>query len=374
MWKPAKQHALITLALIVVFGFTSAWAAEPNATAAQADPFKMNKLLGRGVNLGNTLEAPNEGEWGVTLKEEYFDIIKQAGFNSIRLPVRWSGHAMTEKPYTIDPNFFKRVDWAVNCALSRNMSIIVNVQQYAELYTNPLPHKERFVALWKQIAEHYKSYPDKLFLELFNEPDDAFTPEIWNDFVKETIPVIRESNPKRMIIVDSANDAWPSYLKFLKLPENDRNIIVSIHYYFPLAFTHQGSPWITPQKIASFLKDMEYIHQSVPSWVTVGDSNAWMGTKWTGSDAEKKEITDAFDVAAAWGKENNRPINLGEFGSYRKADMESRARWTKFIADTAAERGMSLLYWDFCAEFALYDRQTKSWNKGLLDAVIPQKQ
>jgi endoglucanase len=351
MLRIAKQYAFVTLA-IVLLGATCVVAAEPNGATTQADAFKINKLLGRGVNLGNIFEALNEGEWGVILKEEYFDIIKQAGFNSIRLPVRWSAHALAEKPYTINPEFFKRIDWAVNCALSRNMLIIVNVQQYVELYADPLPQKERFVAIWKQIAEHYKGYSDNLLLEIFNEPDDAFTPEIWNDFVKETIPVIRESNPNRIIVVDSAHDAWPSYLKLLKLPENDRNIIVSIHYYFPLAFTHQGAPWMAKKY----------------------DPNSWMGTKWTGTDAEKKEITDAFDIALAWGKENNRPINLGEFGSYKKADMESRARWAKFIADTAAKRGMSLLCWDFCAEFGLYDRDTKSWRKELLDAIISPKQ
>jgi endoglucanase len=350
MLKTVKTTVFFLLAVFI--GNAAVMAAEPNTAVKTTDAFTINKMLGRGVNLGNALEAPREGEWGVTLKEEYFDIIKQAGFNSIRLPTRWSGHALTEKPYTIDPNFFKRVDWAVNCALSRNLLMILNDQQYAELYTDPLAHKERFIALWKQIAEHYKDYPDKLLLELFNEPDDALTPEIWNDFVKETIPVIRESNPNRIIVVDSAHDAWPSYLRFLKLPENDRNIIVSIHYYFPLAFTHQGAPWMAKKY----------------------DPNSWMGTKWTGTDAEKKEITDAFDVAAVWGKENNRPINLGEFGSYKKADMESRIRWTKFIADTAAERNMSLLCWDFCAEFGLYDRDAKSWRKPLLEAIIPPKQ
>jgi len=351
MLRIAKPYVFITLG-IVLLGVSCVAAAEPNAPSTKPDAFKMNKLLGRGVNLGNIFEAPNEGEWGVMLKEEYFDIIKQAGFNSIRLPVRWSAHALAEKPYTINPEFFKRIDWAVNCALSRNMLIIVNVQQYVELYADPLPQKERFIAIWKQIAEHYKGYSDNLLLEIFNEPDDAFTPEIWNDFVKDTIPVIRESNPNRMVVVDSAHDAWPSYLKFLKLPEADRNIIVSIHYYFPLAFTHQGAPWMAKKY----------------------DPNSWMGTKWTGTDAEKKEITDAFDIALAWGKENNRPINLGEFGSYKKADMESRARWAKFIADTAAERGMSLLCWDFCAEFGLYDRDIKSWRKPLLEAIIPPKQ
>jgi endoglucanase len=99
-----------------------------------------------------------------------------------------------------------------------------------------------------------------------------------------------------------------------------------------------------------------------------------MGTKWMGTDAEKKVVTDIFDAAAAWGKANNRPMNLGEFGTYKKADMESRIRWAKFIADTAAERGMSLLYWDFCAEFGLYDRETKTWNKEILGAIVPPKQ
>jgi endoglucanase len=55
--------------------------------------------------------------------------------------------------------------------------------------------------------------------------------------------------------------------------------------------------------------------------------------------------------------------------------MESRVRWTKFIADTAAERGMSLMYWEFCAqEFGLYDRYAKSWRKPLLEAIIQPKQ
>ena len=100
------------------------------AEQAKMDPFKMNQLLGRGVNMGNALDAPSEGEWGFTLEEKYFQAAKDAGFNSVRIPVRWSAHAMTEPPYTIDPNFMKRVDWAVNCALSRNMPVMLNVHHY----------------------------------------------------------------------------------------------------------------------------------------------------------------------------------------------------------------------------------------------------
>jgi endoglucanase len=370
MSKTAKLSTFITLTL-VTFALTSCMPGADLKAKRERQAVQMNKLLGRGVNLGNALDAPSEGEWGVTLEERYFDLVKQAGFNSVRLPVRWSAHALTEKPYTIDPNFFNRVDWAVNCALSRNLPVIVDVHHYRELYTEPLAHKERFMALWKQIARHYKDYPDNLLLEIFNEPDDALTPEMWNEWLKEAHSIIRKANPTKTIVIDSANDAWISYLKFLKLPEDDRNIIVSVHNYFPLEFTHQGAAWVTREKIASFVKDMEFINQSVPPWVTVGDSNAWMGTKWTGTDAEKKAITDSFDIAAAWGKENNRPMNLGEFGAYNKADMESRARWTKFIAEAAVERGMSFDYWQFASDFAVYDTESKTWVKPLLDALIP---
>ncbi len=54
----------------------------------------------RGINFGNMLEAPNEGEWGLTVQEEYFDLVKEAGFDFVRLPVRWSTHAEQEWPYT----------------------------------------------------------------------------------------------------------------------------------------------------------------------------------------------------------------------------------------------------------------------------------
>src|SRR5690554_1433954 len=74
---------------------------KPSGPAAE-----FNKKLGRGINLGNALEAPAIGEWEVVLKEEYFSMIKEKGFSSVRIPIRWSAYAQTGAPYTIDQKFF----------------------------------------------------------------------------------------------------------------------------------------------------------------------------------------------------------------------------------------------------------------------------
>jgi endoglucanase len=75
-------------------GLTLALAAGAvEASALAQDAAAVNKRMGRGINLGNALEAPKEGDWGVKLKAEYFKAIKDAGFATVRLPVRWSAHA-----------------------------------------------------------------------------------------------------------------------------------------------------------------------------------------------------------------------------------------------------------------------------------------
>jgi endoglucanase len=95
--------------------------------------------------------------------------------------------------------------------------------------------------------------------------------------------------------------------------------------------------------------------------------------KWTGSEEEKRLVVKDFDLAANWAKENDRPIYLGEFGAFEKADMDSRTRWTKCVADAAVEHGFSFAYWQFTSNFTIYDTEKKTWIKPILDAVIPPK-
>jgi len=107
---------------------------------AGLDAFTQNAKLGRGINFGNALEAPNEGEWGVTLKSEYFDLTKTAGFTSVRIPIRWSAHAATNAPYTIANSFLQRIDWAIDQALTRKLAVVINIHHYEEIMINPAAH------------------------------------------------------------------------------------------------------------------------------------------------------------------------------------------------------------------------------------------
>ncbi len=316
--------------------------------AVFADPFyrQLKPAFGRGVNLGNALEAPREGEWGVVLKEEYFDLIRDAGFDSVRIPVRWSAHARKESPYAIDPTFFERVDWAIEQALKRRLLVVVNVHHYEEIFRDPDGHEERFLALWEQIAKRYRNSPPAVAFELLNEPHANLNAHRWNRMLVKALAVVRRSNPTRQVVIGPAG--WNSIdeLPQLHLPQEDRNLIVTFHYYSPFQFTHQGASWVG------------------------GDANRWLGTRWTGTAAERAGVERDLDKAITWAVEHRRPIYMGEFGVYSRADMDSRARWTRFVAEQALVRKIGFAYWEFCSGFGVYDADRNEWRKPLKDALL----
>lgn len=345
-----RSWLFLVAALVLGLSATASTEERPDPSASETrDGFYYNRLIGRGVNLGNALEARQEGQWGFVLKEEYFSIIREAGFDSVRIPVRWSAWADERFPYSIDESFFERIDWAISHALEHGLVAIINIHHYHELMKDPGSQKERFLALWKQIAERYQDRPDRLYFEILNEPQEHLSPGLWNVYLREALEVIRHTNPDRAVVVGSANYSQIGDFDELELPKDDRNLIVAFHYYEPFQFTHQGAPW------------------SVDSW-------PWLGTTWQGTPEERQAIVADFDRAAEWGRRNHRPITLGEFGSYRRAGAEDRVRWTAFVRETAEERQISWSYWEFAAGFGVYDPQARQWTPELLAALVPDAQ
>ena len=315
--------------------------------------FAVAASLGRGVNFGNKLEAPREGQWGTAVRDADIDLVAQAGFRTIRLPVRFANHAETTPPFRLDPAILSRVDHIVDVATAHGLNILIDLHNHPQMFGDKLASNEewvepallddRFVALWRQIAEHFRSRPPTVLFELLNEPHKDMSADHWNRLAARALQAVRESNPDRAVIIGPTDWNNAKDLDKLDLPA-DPNLIVTIHNYEPFTFTHQGASWLSG---------------AVPP----------LGVKCCDA-AQIARLTAPLDQAAAWGKARNRPIYLGEFGAYDRADMASRAAFTRLMRDEAEKRGMSWSYWEFDSGFGAYDPKNGHWATPIKDALL----
>jgi endoglucanase len=324
------------LAFLTVLAAAGAARGEPQASL-EAFPARL-------LNIGNALEAPSEGAWGVVIEEWFFDVIRDGGFDGIRLPVRWSAHALAGPPYTIDPAFLSRIDEVLDQASARDLAVILNIHHFDELNADPAGQRDRFLALWSQIAAHYAARPSGIVFELLNEPGLPLTSG-WNALLADAIAAIRPTNPARIIVVGPALFNIHPALPALVLPD-DPNLLVTFHYYFPLQFTHQGAGWVP-------------------------GSDAWLGTTW-GSEANRAAVVADFDSVTAWAAANDRKILLGEFGAIDLVDLASRTAYIDFVRQQAELRGWPWAHWQFVSNFPVYDLDQAEWIEPVHRALIPQ--
>ncbi len=308
--------------------------------------FEMNARLGRGINMGNAFEAPTETAWSNPWQPDYFRRMAELGFDHVRIPIRWetAARSMAAPPYTIQASFMNRIKEVVDNALANKLHAIINMHHHEALFTHADEQKERFLSQWEQIAEFFKDYPDSLLFEPMNEPNGTLTPAKWNAFFAEALQRIRLTNPERIVLMGTANWGGLGGLPDLVLPE-DANLILTIHYYNPFTFTHQGAEW-------------------------VDNSTPWLGTKWNDTEAERETVKGEFAYAINYSKTHNIPIHIGEFGAYSKADIDSRVKWTTFLSRWFEEEGFSWAYWEFSAGFGIYNRNTQQYLTPLVNALL----
>ena len=314
-------------------------------TANAQSPPTGFELLGRGVNFGNMLEAPNEGEWGVRVESNFATLVAQAAFDHVRLPVRWSSHCTTLAPHTIDPVFLRRVQEVVDDCLSHNLKVVVNCHHFDELYADISQFKQdELVSIWRQLADSFADAPPELYFELLNEPHDKLEVQTWNALIPKLLQVVRPKHAERWIVIGPANYNSIEKLETLTLPSNDRHIIGTFHYYSPFEFTHQGAPWNQPQ---------------LPT-----------GVAWTATDSQMEQLNRDISTASDWAAKHSRPLYLGEFGAYSEAEMASRATWTRAVRSTAEARGIGWAYWELASGFGVYDPAAKRWREPLKNALL----
>jgi len=312
----------------------------------QARAESCNRLLARSINFGNMLDHAREGMAGPALRDEFIVLTAKAGFTAIRLPVRWDAQAGDKPPYTIDPAFFERVDGVLALAQAQGLAVVLDMHHYTALMSEPETELPRFRGLWKQVAEHYRDAPATVVFEVLNEPQRELTAARWNRALTAVLPVIRASNPQRTLIVGGAEWNSRRTLAGVEWPREDRNLIATFHYYEPMEVTHQGAEW-------------------------VAGASGWMGTRWRGTPAERQRLAEAFDGVAAWARQEQRPVFLGEFGAYSRADEATRLAWTRAVREHAEARGFAWAYWELAAGFGVLEPRSLTWREPLLRSLFP---
>lgn len=141
--------------------------------------FALVKRIGSGgVNLGNVLEAPHEGDWAAPLQEFYFDDLAARGFTAVRIGVRWDEHTGKSAPYTVDAAFLERVATVAGWCVARKLICSINQHHDDWIGTALVADEgafsaalERFVAIWAQAASRLQDVAlDGLVFEIYNEP------------------------------------------------------------------------------------------------------------------------------------------------------------------------------------------------------------
>ena len=300
--------------------------------------------------------------WNNPIKDEYFTLVKQTGFNSVRIPVRWQ-HNSDPVTHAVNPDRLAGVLEDVKLAVNAGLAVVVSFHWYYELMfaanhakTNPDLYefeKEHFASIWTQVASAFEAAnipDDMLVYDILNEPT-MNTADRLNDVMMVGYNAIRAVSPGKTIMFESKQSAKFAEITSLELPA-DGNIIYSGHYYEPYGFTHQGHSYACQGDAAYAM-------------TASSDFNNYIATI-------KKLYPDVNGGYV--------PLNMGEFGvsggeSANKSSCKegtlpptnaAKAKWAKAVIDVAESKGISWHYWGLAGVggFEAYDKKTGTWLEG----------
>lgn len=304
---------------------------------SQANYFPVQRCM----NMGNALEAEEEGLWGYKIEAGHFDVIAQAGFDTVRLPIRWDLKTSQRAPYKIDPAHMRRVMDVVGQAQSAGLGVIIDVHHYKGLMERPEAETDRYLSIWSQIAATFRNAPANVYFEILNEPEDPMTGAQANVLYAKVIPLIRETNPTRPIILGGPNWNAVDTLGEVRWP-NDPYLVATFHDYIPFEFTHQGASWM----------------ENAPP----------LGRTW-GSAQDRLELADVYKIARDFQRKKDLPVFVGEFGVIDTVPDAQRAKWLEARRRQIEAEGHSWCAWDFAGAFKTYDVERRRWLPGMKEAL-----
>lgn len=330
-------------AMTTLLAAAAAALAALHAPAAGAkDAAAQVREMGRGLNIlgyDPLWKDPAKARF----QPRHFAAIRDGGFQTVRINLQAFSHMDSQN--RLDPAWLSTLDRMVKPALDAGLTVILDEHDFNVCSQDAAACEPRLTAFWRQIGEHFRNAPDRVLFEILNEPNHELDDVAWNRLLATEIAEIRRTNPQRNLVIGPASWNSKDHLDALKLPEDDRHIIVTFHYYIPMEFTHQGAAW-------------------APQFTKLS------GVRWGAAD-ERARVAQDFDRVADWSKAHNRPILLGEFGSYDKGEMASRVAYTDAVARAAEARGFAWCYWQFDSDFIAWDMKRDDWVQPIHDALVP---
>ena len=351
--------------------------------AKEADEVNNFKIQ-RGTNVSHWLSQSEErGEAREKhIQEDDFARLDSLGFDFVRLPI--DEVQFWDENGTKLPEAWQLMDNAIRWAEKHHLRTIVDLHIIRSHYFNAVNEgqadantlftsekaQQDLINMWYQLSDALKGYScDSVAYEFMNEPvaDDA---EQWNRLIAKVHKALRERESQRTLVIGS--NMWQSYgtIKDLKVPEGDKNIILSFHYYNPMLLTHYGA-WWTP--LAKYTGKVNYpgILVSKEDYEAAPDSLKPELEQYTKDEWNIDRICADFKDAIEAAKKYNLQLFCGEWGVYEPVDRELAYKWTKDMLTVFKENNIAWTTWCYDADFGFWDQQKHQFkDKGLVDLLM----
>ncbi|MFD2034680.1 cellulase family glycosylhydrolase [Belliella marina] len=334
----------------------------PDATGMGSTAVQLAAKMEKGINFGNTMESPVEGEWQSSkLTESYVKFVKQIGFNAVRLPTNWVWtHLSDPDRMKIDPAWLARVKEVVGWCVANDVYVVLNTHgdngwlEYNVNAANQEVINQKLKALWQQIATEMRDFDEHLIFAGMNEPL-VDTPEqmaILNGFNETFIKAVRSTggrNSYRVLVVQGpSTDPIKTATMMTELPKDEipNKLMVEVHDYTPATFTllnNGDATWGTAV----------YYWGSGNHSTIEPNRNAPAGQEESLIDAEFKGVKENF-------VDKGIPVILGEYASWRRTaatnanflpmDLakhnQSVEYWAKYVTKQAKANGIIPFWWE----------------------------
>ncbi len=286
---------------------------------------------------------------------DVLDALRSRGFETLRLPI---------DPALGRAEFAPQVSEALGLATGHGFRVILDMHPSADTDSDAI------AAAWAALAPVAAAFaPDQVYLELCNEP--PFDPGQWAGLASRLVATVRKSCPDHTVIWGPARVQGIWELDGQRPPRDD-NLIVAVHYYTPMGFTHQCETW--DDSPLARMRNLPFpATRTSPAVEALAaslspDDRAFLDGEFSGPWTTA-HIDSDFKALSRWAKAHRRPVMLGEFGVLNFCvDAESRLGWVRAVRTAAERNGAGWIYWEADQGFGfIADRAS---TLGFDDAMI----